>query len=117
MDTIPLGDHFLHIEPAADGHHLRLIGPAGAQSLEIVVTSQGPVLRLGSGLRIELTGELAVDAERVALHGRSGVALTSGGEVAITAATHLSAKADLGEVRVKANDDLRLDGERILMNC
>jgi hypothetical protein len=117
MDTIPLGDHFLHIEPAADGHHLRLIGPAGAQSLEIVVTPQGPVLRLGSGLRLELAGQLSVDAERVALHGRSGLTLTSGGEVTIEAATHLNAKADLGEVRVKANDDLRLDGERILMNC
>ena len=117
MDTIPLGDHFLHIEPAADGHHLRLIGPAGAQSLEIVVTAQGPVLRLGSGLRLELAGQLSIDAERVAVHGRSGLALSSGGEISIDAATHISAKADLGEVRVKANDDLRLDGERILMNC
>lgn len=117
MDTIPLGEHFLHIEPAADGHHLRIVGPGGGQSVEIVVTPQGPVLRLGSGLRIELVGDLAVDAERVVLHGRNGVTLTSGAEVAIAAATHLTAKADLGDVRVKANDDLRLDGERILMNC
>jgi len=117
METIPLGEHFLHIEPAADGHHLRLIGPTGGQSLEIIVTPQGPVLRLGSGLRIELAGALSVDAERLALHGRNGVTLSSGGEVSIEAATHLTAKADLGDVRVKANDDLRLDGERILMNC
>lgn len=117
MEIIPLGEHFLHIEPATDGHHLRLLGPGGGQSLEIVVTSQGPVLRLGAGLRLELAGALSVDAERIALHGRSGVALTSGGEVTIDAATHLTAKADLGDVRVKANDDLRLDGERILMNC
>lgn len=117
MDTIPLGDHFLHIEPAADGHHLRLIGPAGAQSLEIIVTAQGPVLRLGSGLRIELAGVLSVDAERVALHGRNGVALTSGAEVTVDATTHLIARTELGDVKIKANDDLRLDGERILMNC
>ena len=117
METIPLGEHFLHIEPAADGHHLRLIGPSGGQSLEIIVTEQGPVLRLGSGLRIELAGALSVDAERVELHGRKGVTMTSGGEVTIEATTHLNARADLGDVRVKANDDLRLDGERILMNC
>jgi hypothetical protein len=117
MDTIPLGDHFLHIEATGDGHHLRIVGPAGGQGVEIVITPQGPVLRLGSGLRVELAGELKVDAEHVALHGRNGVALTSGGEVTVEAATHLTARADLGEVRIKANDDLRLDGERLLMNC
>jgi hypothetical protein len=117
MDTITVGDHFLHIDTADGAHRLRLVGPAGGQSLEIIMTPTGPVLRLGSGLRLELAGPLAIDAEQIALHGRRGVELRSGGEVTIAAATHLNAKADLGEVRVKANDDLRLDGERILMNC
>lgn len=117
MDTIPVGDHFLHIEAAGDGHHLRLVGPGGGQSVEIVVTPQGPVLRLGSGLRLELAGPLTVDADQIALHGRSGVSLTSGGELNIEATTHLNARTQLGDVRVKANDDLRLDGERVLMNC
>lgn len=117
MESITVGDHFLHIETGSDGHHLRLIGPAGAQSLEIVITPQGPVLRLGSGLRLELAGALQIDAERVALHGRHGVSLTSGADTTIDAARHVAVTADLGEVRVKANDDLRLDGERVLMNC
>jgi hypothetical protein len=117
METIPVGEHFLHIEQASDGHHLRLVGPHGGQSVEIIVTAQGPVLRLGSNLRIELAGALQVDAEKIALHGRHGITVTSGEEVNIEASTHLTARADLGDVRVKANDDLRLDGERILMNC
>jgi hypothetical protein len=117
MDTIPLGEHFLHIEAAPDGHTLRLVGRDGGQRLEIVVTPQGPVLRLGAGLRIELAGALEIDADRVALHGRNGMSLTSGADASLQAAHHVAVRAELGEVAVKANDDLRLDGERVLMNC
>lgn len=120
MDTtrdIPLGEHFLHIEPSGDGHVLRLLGPGGGQRLEIAITPQGPVLRLHGGLRIELAGELAVDAERIVLHGRQGLTLTSGADASIVAAGDLNARAELGDVAVRANDDVRLDGERVRMNC
>jgi hypothetical protein len=120
MDTtrdIPLGDHFLHIEPEAGGHVLRLVGPGGAQRLEIAVTADGPVLRLHSGLKLELAGALTIDAQTVALHGREGLALTSGADARITAAGDLVARAELGDVSVRANDDVRLDGERVRMNC
>lgn len=114
---ISLGSHFLHIEPEAGGHVLRLVGPGGAQRLEIAVTADGPVLRLHSGLKIELAGELAIDAARIALHGREGLTLTSGGDARIVAAGDLVARAELGDVSVRANDDVRLDGERVRMNC
>lgn len=117
MDAIALGDHFLHIEPSADGHVLRLVGPGGCQRVEIAITPQGPVLRLHGGLRLEMTGELSVDAKRVALHGREGLSLSSGVDASIVAAGDLNVRADLGDVKVTANDDVCIDGERVRMNC
>lgn len=126
--TLTVGDHLLVIEPGNDqgggGQVIRLIGPVGAQALTIELTPQGPRLALGSGLTLALSGPLTIDAERVAIHGRTAVALTSGGEVQVQAAGDLivggritTVTADLGDVRVKANDDVRLNGERIMMNC
>lgn len=117
MDAIALGDHFLHIEPSGDGHVLRLVGPGGGQRIEIAITPQGPVLRLHGGLRLELAGDLNVDAKRVVLHGREGMALTSGADASIVAAGDLSARAELGDLSLRANDDVRIDGERVRTNC
>jgi hypothetical protein len=117
MDAIALGDHFLHIESDGAAHVLRLVGPGGGQRLEIVVTPQGPVLRLAGGLRVELAGDLAVDARRVALHGREGLALSSGADASIVAAGDLAARAELGDLSLRANDDVRIDGERVRTNC
>jgi hypothetical protein len=117
MDAIALGDHFLHIEPDGAGHVLRLVGPGGGQRLEIAVTPQGPVLRLQGGLRLELAGDLAVDARRVALHGREGLTLSSGADASVVAAGDLAARAELGDLSLRANDDVRIDGERVRTNC
>lgn len=123
--TLAVGDHLLVVEAGgAAGQVIRLIGPAGAQALTIELTPQGPRLCLGSGLTVALAGALTIDAERVAIHGRNGMALSSGGEVQVRAAGDLNASgrittitADLGDVQVKANDDVRLNGERVMMNC
>ncbi len=63
-------------------------------------TAAGPLLRLTSGLKVELSGALDLEAETIRLHGRTGVTLSSGGDVA-----------------VYAHDDVRLDGTRIRNNC
>ena len=114
---VRLGGYSLQIEVLQDGHLLRLMGPAGEQNLEIALTSQGPVLRLQGGLRMDLVGDLTVDARRVSLHGREGLVLTSGTDATLVAAGDLDARAELGDLSLRANDDVRLDGERIRMNC
>jgi hypothetical protein len=123
--TVPLGDHLLMIRACPDGSHvLTLIGPSGLQALTIELTSQGPRLRMEAGLSLAFSGELIIDAKRVAIHGREGLALTSGADATVAAKGDLTTSArvqtisaELGDVRVKANDDVRLNGERILMNC
>lgn len=104
---------------------LTILAPDGRVSLCIHITSDGPVLHFESGrLTLEARGILTVDAERIAIHGREGVAITSGGDAKICAAGDLDSQAriqnitaHLGNVNVRANDDVRLNGERVMMNC
>lgn len=114
---VALGRYALHIERIQDGHLLRLEGPEGEKSLEIVLTPQGPVIRLNSSLRLDLAGDLAVEARHVSLHGREGLTLTSGTDAILAVTGDLHVRAERGDVAVHANDDVRLDGERIRMNC
>jgi hypothetical protein len=104
---------------------LRLLAPDGQVTLAVHVTPAGPVLHFGgAGLLIQADGDLAVNAGRLALHGRDGVVLSSGGDARIRIAGDLETcariqtiTAERGNVNVKANDDVRLDGERVLVNC
>lgn len=105
---------------------LRLAGPDGKTfQLAIHITADGPVLRFeNSGLTIQAAGDLRIAAGRVAIHGADGMALTTGGDLTIEAsgtcrnhATSQEISAELGNVNVHANDDVKLNGERIRMNC
>ena len=110
-------------------HHfsnvLNIIGSDGNLSLSIQITKAGPVLKIsGEALTIQAEGKLAIDAEKVSIHSRKDMALTTGGNIHIEAAGDLYSKsraqmitADLGNIDIKANDDVKLDGERIRLNC
>ena len=81
-------------------------------------------LHLDGSLRLEASGGLAVDAKHVAIHGREGLTLSSGRDANIEVAGDLHSHAriqnltaDLGNVNVKANDDVMLNGERVMVNC
>ena len=123
MDLV--GRQRLILERAGGENILRIMGRDGRVSVSIHVTAEGPVLKLeGADLTIRSTGDLAVEAERLTLHGRSGVVLSSGGDAAIrierdldVSARAQNIRAELGDIRLRANDDIRMDGERIRHNC
>ncbi|MBI5590677.1 MAG: hypothetical protein HY881_09360 [Deltaproteobacteria bacterium] len=105
---------------------LQFFNAKGAVVLTVHVTENGPVLRFdGDGaLTIQTTGALSIEAEHLSLHGRSGVSVTSDGDMHLRTSGDLhthgriqNISASLGNVNVKANDDVRLDGERVLVNC
>jgi hypothetical protein len=104
---------------------LHVISGSGQISLTIQLTAEGPILRFdGLDLRIEAGGDLAIGARHLSLHGREGVAISSEGDASICAAGVLNSEAKiqnirarLGNVNVKANDDVGLRGERIRLNC
>ena len=119
------GGHRLNVERRDSADVLEIAGADGRLRIEIVVTEDGPVIRLdGANLRIHASGSLSLDAETLALRGREGVSLASGGDLSISAEGDLRTEARSqevvarrGDVAVQANDDVTLDGERIRMNC
>jgi hypothetical protein len=104
---------------------LELIGRDGRVVLAIEVSERGPVLRFeGAGLAIKAAGELSLEAKRLTIRAEEALALSTGGDLHLVAAgdLHSTARvqtitAELGDVRVEANDDVRIDGERVLVNC
>ncbi len=118
------GGHRLVIEATAQGSLVRLTGGCGATLITLQVTEQGPVLQFDGPLTIAAAGDLALEGERVGIRGRSGVAISSGGDLRTVASGDLVSEArtqtirsKLGDVDIKANDDVRLKGERIRLNC
>jgi hypothetical protein len=118
-------------EPAT-ATRLVVRGPSGEIQLKIELTADGPVLRFHeAALELQVEGNLRIESERLSLHGRSQVEIRSGGDLQQHAQGHLDASAGgrarlaghdvrvaatRGDVGIKANDDVRVDGERIWLN-
>lgn len=104
---------------------LRLLNAQGATSLTIRLTSGGPVVEISGGsMALKVDGDLAIAARRLLLHGSEGVAISTDADAQIVAGQNLMTQgrrqevtATHGDVRVYANDDVKIDGERIRMNC
>ncbi|MDC0723394.1 hypothetical protein [Nannocystis bainbridge] len=120
-----VGQHRVELrrDPALDT--LELIGRDGKVVLAIEVRETGPVLRFeGAGLTLKTAGELVLDAKKLTLRSEEALSLTTGGDLDLVAAGDLRSTArvqtitaELGDVRLEANDDVRIDGERVLVNC
>ncbi len=120
-----VGGQELTIVDRDSGQLLVLRGSDRRINLTIEVTEKGPVVRLeGPALTIETSGPLSIQAQELALHGREGLRLSSGGDASVsvqgdldTSARVQNIRAELGNVNVSANDNVRLVGERVLLNC
>jgi hypothetical protein len=121
---LTIGDHVVVVERNAAGGVLKLIAADGNLPLEIAITKDGAVLRLGRGLTVSVAGALSLQVESLAVNARAGIALDSGGPLRLQAAGDVVTSGDAqtivarkGNVDVTANDDVTLHGERIKMNC
>jgi hypothetical protein len=124
--TIPLaGQHTLSIEKSPAGNTLRLLGKDGAVRLSIEVTDQGAVLRFeGPSLAIQTAGDLSIQADSLSIQTRTNITLATQGSLNLNADGDLRSHArsqhivsDYGNVNLKANDDVRINGERVKVNC
>lgn len=96
-----------------------------AIELTIRVTSEGPVLRAtGHSMELAATHDIHARCERFLIDATDSIEMRSGGELTQRAerkaqveAGDISVHATRGDVRVKANDDVQLKGEGILLNC
>ncbi|MFH1764450.1 MAG: hypothetical protein ABIF09_09685 [Gemmatimonadota bacterium] len=116
------------LPPAPSGESedcVRLLDSEGATSLTIRVGAGGTVIELGGGpVALNVEGDLAISSRRLMLHGREEVTITSDADVRIEAQENALIKAKRqeiiatrGDMKVYANDDVKIDGERIRMNC
>lgn len=115
----------LVLDRETGGDRITIVGRDGRIKLEVMLTENGCVLRLeGAGLAIETEGDLAIHAGRLAFHAQDAIEIASGGDAHVRAGGDLELSArvqtivsELGNVTIRANDDVRIDGERILLNC
>jgi hypothetical protein len=111
------GERRLVVRRSAGGDALTLLERDGKVAVTVTITSDAVTLNLG-GARVEIEVEksLAIAAESISLHGREGVSISTEGTLATTARTQTITSTH-GNVEVEANDDVKLNGERVLLNC
>ena len=87
---------------------LVLVGLDGSVELQVVLTDDGPVLRMPTA-RIALDGadELCLAARKLRLQGAEEVTVASGGRVDLQSA---------GETGIKAEGEVRVEGSLIYLN-
>lgn len=120
-----VGGHRLVVSRRTEEDVLQVEGSDGTLHIEVVVTDTGASIRLeGGDVRIRSTGRLSLDGESVAIRGRDGVSLQSGADMEMDVAGVIKSEAHAqrliarrGDTTIYANDDVKLDGERIRMNC
>lgn len=124
LAEIPVDNYQLTVESDDRGSVIRLRADDNAEPLRVEFGPAGPILYIGSSVGISVTGDLRIAARRVDVHGRDGVAFHSGANICMTCdgdlvsvAREQQICASLGDVRIEANDDVKLLGERIRLNC
>jgi len=111
---------------------LTIRGTNGQVQLRIQLTPEGPVLQFQAlDVELEAKGNLSLRAQTLTLSAQTHLELQSGGTVRHRAATHheisaggrasvtghdVRVVARRGDVGIKANDDVKVDGERIWLN-
>lgn len=95
---------------------LELLTPDGPLCLTIHLAKDGPRVEIHCAeLHLRADKRLRLEGEHVEVHARSSLELRSGGAVTSTAFEH-HIESTHGEIRLTANDDVAVEGERIRLN-
>ena len=125
---VPLdASHDLVVARRERGATLSVRASSGQRELEIEIafTERGPVLRAwAASIELETEGaiearcsDFTVDASRsIALRAGGDVMHRAGGALSVDAA-EIAVAARERDLTLKANDDVRLKGEHVLLNC
>jgi hypothetical protein len=98
---LPSGRSIECLDADGRGETVTIRSPRGKVELEVVLTDSGTVLRFDAAdLELRSAGDLRVDCDRFEVRSRSA-------EITSTR----------GDVRIRANDDVKLNGERVKLNC
>lgn len=111
--------------PPEGPEEIRLESAGGRVELSITLTEAGPVLHFeAAGIRLTSAGAVEVDCEDFRVNARGNIHQRTDGDLLQSAAGDAELRARCcevharrGDVRIWANDDVRLNGERIKLNC
>jgi hypothetical protein len=122
----------IEVESQGDGDVIRFLARGGACMLTVRLTDEGPVLRVeGASLEIAASKKLSLECEDLSIAARNSAAIAVGGDleervagsvqrvaagVARTAARRVDIEASPGGIDLRANDDVRVTGERVMLN-
>ena len=123
--VIPLtAEHQVALRSAGTQGSITLVTSTGQHIVNIDVSAEGIALRAGTltltwdeagGLRLEVDRLTLVGSKEVAIETEGDLRLSAGGRMILTATDQVIA-ATLGDVQIRANDNVAVAGEKILLN-
>ena len=96
---------------------LVISSPEGGVEMEIQFTPRGPVLRFPSAaVRLESPKSVSLSCDDFRVQARGEVDIAAEGTTRVEG-HDVKVRSRRRDIHLKANDDVRLDGERVLLNC
>ncbi len=113
--TTPTG-RSVEVHSAGEEDRLTVRAASGVVELEVRFTERGPLLRFsGADVELQATKTLRLAAQNIEAHAQEGVTMTATQDVSLRGDA-VNIQAERGNVKVEANDDVILLGERIRLN-
>jgi hypothetical protein len=113
------GGHLVEIASNEESATLRLRSAGAGEGLEIEVawTPQGPLARVrAASIDLQTTADVSLRCNSFAIEASQGISLRAQGNIAASGAA-VAVEAREGRVVARANDDVQLLGEQVLLNC
>jgi hypothetical protein len=117
----------LAVRPVQDGAILRVASARREEAIELEIRFEaaGPVVRArAAALELDSVGDITTRCERFRVDARGDIDLQAHGQVRVRAAEQLSMQGDRilaqaadGKMQLRASEELQLLGELILLNC
>lgn len=127
-----MSGYSLETDRTVESENISLKAPDGRICINIKLTPEGPVVELQSvALSIATQGNLKMNCQNMELTAQENLRIRSGGNIIQQSYENIQMYAEKnietqgfaqyiearrGDVRVKANDDFKVDGERIHLN-
>jgi hypothetical protein len=122
---LTLGSGYRIAVRSEGGETLELEAPDGRVCLRVKLHPDGPAVELeAASLAISARGELRLGAKDITLAAERSIAVTAGADLTVASEQSLTLRgrdqhleSTHGDIHIDANDDVRVDGERVRLNA
>lgn len=122
--TLEVREHKITIQHEVTRTLLVVDNSDGRRVLSLSFGPGGPVVELDGNVTLGISGNLAIQATDILMQAKNSLRIESGESIEVATSGDLTALARCqklqalsGNVDIHANDDVRMLGERIRMNC